>query len=89
MVEIVTIEGLEYTASNCRMRYNPEFHFNQGKDWSIKDVMYLCGMHNKIQLRNIALALGRTENACFRMINDAKRKDMYNTYKDMYNKLNY
>jgi predicted DNA-binding protein YlxM (UPF0122 family) len=44
-----------------RMKYNPEYHFNQGTPWSMEDKEYLIEWLDKIGLEEMSLALGRTE----------------------------
>ncbi|MFL0167705.1 hypothetical protein [Candidatus Clostridium helianthi] len=44
-----------------RMKYNPEYHFNQGTSWSAEDKEYLIEWLDKIGLEEMSLALGRTE----------------------------
>lgn len=45
-----------------RMKYNPEYHFNQGSPWSIEDKEYLIEWLDKIGLEEMSFALGRTES---------------------------
>ena len=75
MSKTVVIEGLEYTASNHRMRYNPEFHFNQGKPWTMKDILYLCGMWG-----------GRTESTCMTKVYELRKNGKFEEYRRMFNK---
>lgn len=51
---------VEYDAFG-RMKYNPEYHFNQGALWSTEDKEYLANWLDKIGLEEMSLALGRTE----------------------------
>lgn len=51
---------IEYDSSG-RMRYNPEFHFNQGKPWDSQDKEYLIRWYDIIGMEEMSLALGRTE----------------------------
>lgn len=81
MTKIIIVDGLEYTESNRRMRYNPEFHFNQGKVWTIKEVMYLCGMWGSQKTRDISFALGRTESTCLTKVYALRRRGDFEEYR--------
>lgn len=85
LAKTILIDGHEYTASNRRMRYNPEFHFNQGKPWTMKDILYLCGMWNGQKARDIAFALGRTESTCMTKVYDLRKAGVFETYKKKFN----
>ena len=43
-----------------RMNYQPEFHFNQGKPWMVKDQKFLIEMYEKLGPDEVSLSLGRT-----------------------------
>ncbi|HCL4447567.1 TPA: hypothetical protein N2D04_002631 [Clostridium botulinum] len=49
MAELITIDGLEYTKSNHRLRYNPEFHENHGKPFTKDDLIYMCSMWDSMK----------------------------------------
>lgn len=51
---------IEYDKSG-RMKYNPEFHFNQSKPWSYEDEEYLIKWYEFIGMEEMSFALGRTE----------------------------
>lgn len=74
-------DGYEYTASNHRMRYNPEFHFNQGNPWSKEDLLYLCGMWGGMKTRDISFAIGRTESTCLTKVYSLRKIGLFETYK--------
>ena len=84
MAKVIILDGLEYTASNHRMRYNPEFHFNQGKPWTMKDVLYLCGMWGESKARDIAFALGRTESTCLTKIYELRKSKVFEEYREKF-----
>ncbi len=44
MTATFMLDGIKYTKSNKRMVYSPEFHDRHGEIWTIKEVIYLCGM---------------------------------------------
>ena len=66
------------------MMYNPEFHENHKKPWSLKDIIYLCGMWDSTRKKDIALALGRTENTCLSRAHDIKKSGDFDKYKKMF-----
>ena len=51
---------IEYDRSG-RMKYNPEFHFNQGQYWTYEEEEYLIKWYDIIGMEEMSLALGRTE----------------------------
>lgn len=51
-------DRIEYTSSNHKMRYNPEFHENHGKAFTVKEFAYMCSICMK--KADIAMDLGRT-----------------------------
>lgn len=51
---------IEYDSSG-RMKYNPEFHFNQGKYWTYDEEEYLIKWYDLIGMEEMSFALGRTE----------------------------
>ncbi|WP_315117923.1 hypothetical protein [uncultured Clostridium sp.] len=42
-----------------RMLYNPEFHPNKGKAWSMEDLQYLKDWYQRIGPEEMSFALGR------------------------------
>lgn len=44
-----------------RMKYNPEFHPNQGKYWTYEEEEYLIKWYDLIGMEEMSFALGRTE----------------------------
>lgn len=68
-----------------RMKYNPEYHGNNGDRWSEEDLMYLCSMHGVISWKDLAMALERTETAAATKLYGLKRykKELYDKYREM------
>lgn len=52
MAETYIKNGYIYTKSNRRMVYTPELHFNHGKPWKVKDLVYLCGAWERRKKRD-------------------------------------
>ncbi|MEN1968995.1 DNA-entry nuclease [Lentibacillus sp. N15] len=83
MTEIIMKEGLEYTASNNRMRYNPEFHENHGNPWTVQELIYLCSSWDGMHKADIAAALGRTHSTVLSKAYELRRDGEFNYYKEM------
>lgn len=83
MPEIITIDGLEYTKSNHRLRYNPEFHENHGKPFTTKDLIYMCSMWDSTKKAELAMALGRTLSAIYNKKCDLIKSGKFNYYKKL------
>lgn len=58
-------DGVEFYVSSERMVFNPEYHENHKKPWSVQDLIFLCSSYDGMKKRDIALALGRTEMTIF------------------------
>ncbi|WMJ79567.1 hypothetical protein RBU49_11770 [Clostridium sp. MB40-C1] len=84
MAKVYVKDGIKYTSSNRRMNYNSEFHDKHAQSWTLKDIIYLCGMWGTAKIRDISLALGRTEGACMTKAYDLKRKGEFNRYKKLF-----
>lgn len=76
-------EGLEYTASNGRMRYNPEFHENHGNRFSDDDLIYMCSMWSSMRKKNIAKALGKTHDKVLSKVRYLKKTKKFEYYKKL------
>lgn len=80
-VAIIVVDGLEYTASNKRLKYNPDFHENHGTPWSKEDLLYLCGMWGRGKGQQISLALGRTLSTCMSKVYTLRKYGLFETYR--------
>lgn len=83
MAEVYVREGLEYTASNNRLRYNPEFHENHGKIWDEEDLIYLCSSWDAMLKEDIAMALGRTHGTVLSKAHALKKEGKFEYYKNL------
>lgn len=72
---------VEYDA-NGRMKYHPEFHFNQGTPWTAEDTEYLCKYHTVDDLETIAMALGRTKTTVAEKLTKLKKQGKYEYYRN-------
>lgn len=76
-------DGIEYTASNHRMRYNPEFHENHGKPFTVKELAYMCAMWDGMKKADIAMALGRTHGTVLSKVYQLKKNGQFEHYRKM------
>lgn len=74
-------DGIEYTKSNYRMRYNPEYHENHGKPFTTNELVYLCSMWDSMKKQDIALAMGRTHGAVLTMAHTVRKSGQFESYK--------
>ncbi|MER2005847.1 MAG: DNA-entry nuclease [Psychrobacillus sp.] len=77
------LEGNEFTASNHRMRYNPEFHENHGKPFTVKELSYMCAMWNSMKKADIALALGRTHGTVLSKAHQLRKSGQFEHFKNL------
>lgn len=66
-----------------RMQYHPEFHPNQGKRYTVKELAYLCKYYIPGNVKTLALDLGRTEHSVRQYVNELRRKGLFDHYKYM------
>lgn len=75
------IDGIEYTVSNHRMRFNPQFHENHGRKFSEDDLIYMCSMWDSTKKEDIALALGKTYGSVITKAYYLRKTGQFNYYK--------
>lgn len=89
MTERYEKDGYIYTKSNHRLVYTPELHYNHFKAWTVKDLIYLCGMWERrdkgMRSKDIALCLGRTVGTCASKVMLMKRNGEFKSYADKFN----
>lgn len=81
MAASITIDGLKYTKSNHRLRYNAEFHENHGKPFTKDDLIYMCSMWDSMKKADIAMALGRTHSTILSKKYYLKKIGLFDYYK--------
>jgi hypothetical protein len=59
-----------------RMKYNPEFHANDGKTWSKDDIDYLINWYDIIGPEEMSFALERTIKAIQQKVSELRKKKM-------------
>lgn len=65
-----------------RMKYNPQFHDNQGTKFTEGELIYLCKFWEKDKTKNLSLAVGRTESSLAKKIQMLRKKSQYDFYKN-------
>lgn len=83
MAETFVQDGLEYTASNRRMRYNPEFHENHRKPFTKEDLIYMCSMWDSMKKADIAMALGKTHGTVLSKAHLLRKNGRFEYYKKL------
>lgn len=82
MSKTILIDGLEYDRFR-RLKYNPEFHENHKKDWTTKEIIYLCKMKDTMKWSELSLALGRTHTTCATKYHELKKQGLLGYYKNL------
>lgn len=75
---------IEKYDSAKRLKYNPFYHPNQGKEWSLEDLMYICRFTNGRNSAELALAIGRTQATTAFKIYRLKKNGQFEYYKRLY-----
>jgi len=65
-------EKIEYDRYG-RMKYNREFHPNNGKKWSKEELRYLVDWYDKIGADEMSFALGRTITTIAQKVNQLRK----------------
>jgi hypothetical protein len=76
-------DGLEYSVSNHRMKYNPEYHENHGKPFTTQELIYMCSMWSGTKKSNIALALGRTHGTVLSKVYLLKKNGQFEHFRKL------
>lgn len=74
--------GLEYDMCN-RIKYNPEFHENHRKPLGEEDLIYICSQYGASSCRDIAFAVGKTENAIYELVRTLRKNGKFEYYKSL------
>lgn len=67
-----------------RMKYNPKTCFSHYKGYTTKDLAYMCFWYGVISSREIALALGRTQDSVLNKVARLRENGEFEVYKKMY-----
>ena len=74
---------IEYSKTNRRMKYNPEYHDRNYKPWTKEELSYLCKMYDGTRKQDIALALGRTHSTVLNKAYNLRLNGMFEYYKNL------
>jgi hypothetical protein len=75
-------EGIEYDRQG-RLKYNPNFHDQQGQVWTEKDNEYLCKYYEVDGREMLSMALSRTPSTVANQVRNLKRAGMYEYFKHL------
>ncbi|AAU85065.1 hypothetical protein BCBBV1cgp18 [Bacillus phage BCASJ1c] len=70
-------------ANKHRMPYNPEYHENHRKPWTINDLIYMCSSWDGMRKADIAAALGRTHGTVLSKAAKLKASGEFEHYKKL------
>ena len=79
---------IEYD-TNGRVKYNPEFHFNSGKELSDYEKAYLCYYWDWDGVKGLSYSLGKTEAALQTLIKKMKKNGDFEHYKQVWEYIQY
>lgn len=68
-------EGIEYDYEG-RLKYNQEFHTEQGRQFTTMEIAYLCKFADKDELKSLSMALGRTEQVLRNTLMQIKKNNL-------------
>lgn len=69
--------------SSGRMKYNPEYHFNQGKPYTLSELVYICQQYRMGNRKTLSMAVGRTEGTLAALIYKLKKSGEFEYYKNL------
>ncbi|WP_202882543.1 DNA-entry nuclease [Gracilibacillus saliphilus] len=73
----------KYPVQKYRMPYNPDFHENHNKDWTVDELIYMCSMWDVTKKADIALALGRTHASVLTQADKLRKSGDFEYYKKL------
>ena len=73
-------------AENYRMKYNRDICDRHYRGYTISDLSYMCAWYGILSSREIALALGRTQDAVLRRVRKLRVSGEFEFYKTLYMK---
>lgn len=74
--------NIEYDSCG-RMKYNPDFHFNHKKAYTVNELAYICSTYRLGTRKQISLATGRTEGTIANLVKDLKKSGEFEHYKKL------
>lgn len=73
---------MEYDLCN-RIKYDPEFHENHKKPFEKDDLIYICSQYGASSCRDIAFAVGKTENAIYQIVSVLRKNGEFDYYRSL------
>lgn len=67
-------------------KYNKNLYFNYSKNYTTKELIYLCGVYETDKCKDISIALGRTVKSIYQKIFELKKEELFDYYKNLYRK---
>ncbi|RUT38714.1 DNA-entry nuclease [Paenibacillus anaericanus] len=80
--EIEKIPKIKYDRWG-RMLYHSEFHPNQGKSYSTKELSYICKHYSRGNVKTLSLDVGRTEHSLRQLANTLRKEGLFEHYKSL------
>jgi hypothetical protein len=80
-----TDQGIVYDR-NGRMLYHPEFHDRHGQPFTKEELAYLCKFWDIDDCQTLAFALGRTEFTLKTKVRRLRKQQMFDRYKELWDK---
>lgn len=66
-----------------RMKYHPDYHPNQGKDYTTQELSYICKHYIRGNVKTLSFDVGRTEHSIRQRINMLRKNGEFNHYKNL------
>lgn len=70
----------------CRMGYRRDICDRHYRGYTVSDLSYICAWYGILTSREIALALGRTQDAILRRVQKLRVSGEFEFYKNLYEK---
>lgn len=77
-------QPLRYTNGGKRLAYHPDFHPNQGKPWTTRELAYLCYHYETTRKMDLGMDMGRTQTAIMQKKLDLTKDGSYEELKKFY-----
>lgn len=67
-----------------RMQYDPEYHDNHNKPWTVNDLAFLCGQYKSMKKLDLSLALGRTHRTILSKASQLRKEGQFKHFEEIY-----
>lgn len=75
---------LRYTNGGRRLAYHPDFHPNQGKPWTTRELAYLCFHYETTCKMDLGMDMGRTQAAIMQKKLELVKNERYEELKKIH-----